>query len=208
MSSRKLSLWCLWNFVNMVYWQLREMHFPDSPLNQICMPIKQSEEKEIISKKESEEAKQFVKGEIIQFMLRTAQEFVTRKNIGITDGEEIGLNVTGFSNRNWNGKWNKRIFEHDGKPVYTISIKNVSFNMYYRSNLGQWVIDDVIVMIGGVYSKSSSDNIFTCDWKTVSQWETDPSIKCEKIKGRHDADMGEAYEITGNTQERTLTNFY
>ena len=32
------SLWCLWNFVNIVYWQLRDMHHADSPLNAACMP--------------------------------------------------------------------------------------------------------------------------------------------------------------------------
>jgi hypothetical protein len=38
LSSDLLSLWCLWNFVNVLHWQLRDMHFDNSIINLACMP--------------------------------------------------------------------------------------------------------------------------------------------------------------------------
>ena len=34
----KSSLWCIWNFIRLFYWLLREMHHPNSILNKIAMP--------------------------------------------------------------------------------------------------------------------------------------------------------------------------
>ena len=33
-----VSFWCLWNFVNVVYWQLRDLQYNNSPLNNACSP--------------------------------------------------------------------------------------------------------------------------------------------------------------------------
>lgn len=38
METPQPSLWCIWSFVNVVYWQLADMHHPESPLKHACMP--------------------------------------------------------------------------------------------------------------------------------------------------------------------------
>jgi hypothetical protein len=38
----KPSLWCLWNFINVMYWQISDLHHSESPLNTACMPDKES----------------------------------------------------------------------------------------------------------------------------------------------------------------------
>ena len=102
--SERTSLWCLWNFVNMVYWQLRDMHYPDSPLNNACMSDKSGE------KKERGEAKERIKGEIVKFILKTAREFAVRQTNEIPDDSFVGVNVDGFSRGGYNGFWLKRFF--------------------------------------------------------------------------------------------------
>ena len=70
MKKNKLSLWCVWNFVNMVYWQLRDMHYPDSPLNTACMPEQQDGEK-----REDADAKELIKGILVDFILKVCFSF-------------------------------------------------------------------------------------------------------------------------------------
>jgi hypothetical protein len=36
-SGSSISLWCIWSFINVLYWQLQEMHHPESPLNGCCL---------------------------------------------------------------------------------------------------------------------------------------------------------------------------
>jgi hypothetical protein len=196
--STQVSLWCIWNFVNMVYWQLRDMHFPDSPLNQLCMPTADDSSED---KSESIESKQYVKGEIIQFILRTAREFATRQSSELNDNNNIlGIHAQGFSRSDFNGKWSRRLFEHDSHPVYSTSgYRGHTFYMYYRSNEDHWVIDDVIASNGPVFSSSESSNM-NSHWSTVSSWELNQNIRA--VQTRHLGGYnGEAIKMSGFPDE-------
>jgi hypothetical protein len=67
--------------VNHLYWQLRDLHYPESPLNVLCMPTQvenemgsgKEEEEGQGGWRENDETKQIVKGEIINFIFRTAR---------------------------------------------------------------------------------------------------------------------------------------
>ena len=195
----KVSLWCLWNFVNMVYWQIRDMHFQGSPLNELCMPMDESEngEKKQINKKESNESKKLVKGEVLAFILRTAREFAIRQTNEIDPLELVGLEVKGFSRHDFNGTWTKEIYEHDGQPVFsTKGYKNMTFLMYFRAKEQSWVIDDLIASEGPSFSHTEKSTTYEAVWKTCSSWQPDLNIKCAKTSSRK-AFNSEAYEIKG-----------
>ena len=188
--AKKASLWCLWNFVNMVYWQIRDMHYPDSPLNSACMPTEGSE------KSESEDEKRLVKGEILAFILRTAREFATRQSNEISPDEVTGLTVAGFANYQFNGTWKKHIYEHDGKEVFsTRGFQNMTFYLYYRALEEIWVIDDVIAAEGPSFSHTTLPD-YNTPWRTSAGWEESRSIRSEKVK-RSKAYLGEAYHFRG-----------
>ena len=70
---KKPSLWCLWSFVNVFYWQLRDMHSAESPINAACMPDPTTD------RRGDKETKASYKGEVVQFLVRTAREFATRQ---------------------------------------------------------------------------------------------------------------------------------
>ena len=179
------SLWCLWAFVNMVYWQLRDMHYPDSPLNDICMPVFQDTETAAMgvdsSWRESAETKEAIKGEIINFLLRTAREFATRQSLEMNESEELGLAVFGFSKSVYNGRWDKMPYQNDGHPVYWKGggrsgneIENLY--LYYRAQSDQWVIDDIICNSGAAWAYCSGSQL-NGFWKSGSNWNTDYSAR-------------------------------
>merc|ERR1711974_37213 len=93
------SLWCIWNFINVFYWQLRDMHHPESPINCACMPDKTS------VKKGEELTKEKYKGEVVQFLIRTAREFATRQVKKVDTTRIKGVFVTGMSRQEFNGLW-------------------------------------------------------------------------------------------------------
>ena len=193
----RVSLWCLWNFVNMVYWQVRDMHYPDSPLNGVCMPAdeKKREGKEV-NKKESDEAKRLVKGEILAFILRTAREFATRQSNETPMNEIIGMEVSGFIRNDFNGTWAKQLYEHDGEPVFsTGGFRNVTFYLYYRALEKSWVIDDIIAKDGPSFSHSTTGDVNSV-WKTCASWQTDRNIKASKTRNSKGY-QGEAIEVKG-----------
>ena len=110
---QKPSLWCIWNFVNVFYWQLRDMHFPDSPINCACMPDSTAD------RKGDTETKAKFKGEVIQFLIRTARELATRQVKEKDDSGQIAaVFCTGMSAYQFNGLWTRMEMEYDGKPVF------------------------------------------------------------------------------------------
>jgi hypothetical protein len=116
------SLWCLWNYVNVLYWQLRDMHYEDSPINAACMPDLGAE------RSDHEIAKERFKGEIINFLMSTAREFATRQT-KLTDRQQIvGVRVQGMTRYQWNGLWERMQYDNDGSPCF----KHNTFYLYYR----------------------------------------------------------------------------
>jgi hypothetical protein len=74
MDPSKMSLWCLWNYINMVYWQLRMMQYEDSPLlKTLALSPEPANSNEKILDKE------LMKGQFFQFLTDTAREFATRQ---------------------------------------------------------------------------------------------------------------------------------
>ena len=193
----RASLWCLWNFVNMVYWQMRDMHFPNSPLNQICMPAAEGEK---VNKEESNEAKQVIKGELMAFIIRTAREFATRQSSEKDPQEIRKLDVKGFERRDFNGAWVKQPYEHHNKPVYRTRTKGsyrpMTFYMYYRRGKDQWVIDDVIMAEGPTFSSSSSAEL-TSVWSSIQSWRYNPNIKIAEVSHPEGHD-GQAIQMRGH----------
>ena len=192
-----VSLWCLWNFINMVYWQLRDMHFPNSPLNMICMPTDPSEKR--VLKKESNEAKMQMKGEILSFILKTAREFATRQSNAVDPNEIVGVEITGLdstSRASFCGKWVKMGFTNCGRPVFRTKDRNTVYYFYYRHTANKWVIDDSIANDGPAYSYTEGSDWNMGVWRTTNKWKTDRDIKVTKIKHPNGYD-GEALEATG-----------
>lgn len=118
------SLHCLWSFVNVVFWQLNEMHHPESPLNSACMPDPLSHNIDDIQSKAK------IKGEIIQFIFKTAREFATRLT-GVKLGRRVAsCKVAGLSRQRFNVRWTRCLFDNDGHPCF--SIGRNEFFLYYR----------------------------------------------------------------------------
>lgn len=71
------SLWCIWAFVNVLYWQLQQIQHPASPVNIACIPdigIK------LMTLDYDTKMKARVKGEMVAFLCKTAREFATKRN--------------------------------------------------------------------------------------------------------------------------------
>ena len=182
----KPSLWCLWNFVNVFYWQLRDMHYPDSPINCACMPDEGSE------KATDSDLKARIKGEVVSFLIRTAREFATRQIKKEDPNMIVGLYVTGLSRAEWNGFWPRTEFDNDNEPCFHY---NSTFYIYYRSAESRWVVDDVLEPYGASFSASVSDSI-NSEWKTCSTWERDHTIRVRKINTPNGY-LGQGLSITG-----------
>ncbi len=192
LSPDRVSLWCIWNFVNMVYWQLRDMHYPDSPLNTACMPDPSGE------KKETTEAKELTKGVLVNFILQTAVEFATRQTVQADGNEIVGIRVDGFSRYEFNGFWRKRNFLNDNEMVFSKEAKDTTFYFYFRSKTSRYVIDDVIAPSGVVFSQSSTSS-HDGVWKTGSGWVVDPKIVLTEVKGKRSDQgyLGESIKVAG-----------
>lgn len=189
------SLHCLWSFVNVVFWQLNEMHHPESPLNAACMPDPLSHSID------DTENKAKIKGQIIQFIFKTAREFATRLT-GVVQGRRIvQCRVSGLSRHQFNNRWQRCDYDNDGEPCF--SLKNNNYFLYYRSDYicyyetltttvhllcdvyfcrrksNCWVIDDIIEPEGPVYSTSSSKDLCSSMWTTSPGWES--SRRCISV---------------------------
>jgi len=182
--SNSVSLHCVWSFINVFFWQLQEMHHPESPLNGCCLV---DENRHDISIEQETSIKGKMKGEIISFIARTAREFATRQ-LKQTENDMIGqvfsVESRGFSRGRFNTTWKRQPFDNDGQPCFQSMCRG--YYLYYRSKGRCWVIDDVIYPSGTTYS-ISSDSTITSVWTTSSpMWETDKKLVCarrESIKG-------------------------
>lgn len=119
------SLWCIWNFINVMYWQLRDMHHPESPLNCACMPDVTA----TAASSRDAESKRRIKCEIVAFIARTAREFATRQIKKSGDNEIAACIITNFSRTDFNGTWKRMSFDNDNYPVF----QSPPYYLYYRS---------------------------------------------------------------------------
>ena len=176
LDAKRPSLWCLWNFINVFYWQLRDMHYPESPINCACIPDPKSR------RKDDAQSKAKLKGEVVQFLIRTAKEFATRQIKQVTPNRIVAVHTSGVNRPDWNGLWQRMAFEHDGKPAFKKESHYYGkFFMYWRRSEKAWVIDDIIEPTGPVYSRSPGTDV-NGQWSTSPEWTDNPRIKARKIK--------------------------
>ena len=200
LSEKSLSLWCLWNFINMVYWQLRDMHFPQSPLNMICMPTEEKEGKaegKKVNQKETNESKLLMKGELLSFIFRTAREFAMRQSNEVDPNEIKYALVQGFSKGEYNGKWAKHSFTHCGKPVFFARSQRSKYIMHYRAKAQNWVIDNDIVLEGAYFAYGEGEDLETTAWRSSCQWRTHKGAIAKEVKRKAGGYEGHAMELSG-----------
>eukprot|EP01052_Picozoa_sp_SAG31_P009052 SAG31_NODE_468_length_15250_cov_5.304138_6_plen_1372_part_00 len=192
-TERRLSLWCLHAFVNVVYWQLQDMHMADSPLAGVTMPdaLATDAETEKIVKEQ-------IKGQLVNFVVRTAREFATRQTGKIPPLKIVGLVTSEFSNFRWNGSWKALDYVEDGHPVF--QIMDGHFYLYYRkhmnNNRGGWVINDTVDASGGVFSTSDGSDLQSCGWSSTPSWQRDARYRVQmnsSVSGHN----GKAVSISG-----------
>jgi len=161
------SLWCIWSFVNVLYWQLRDMHHPDSPINNVCMPDKKAV---LVTNDKDAAEKGKVKGELLRFVIRTAREFATRQvsTVVTTTEDCVAVRLAGIADFlklkpdelvKYGGHaelWPRQPFDNDGMPVFRLRHK---FYLYFRSSIKRWVLDDSLNYSGSVVAESESADI-------------------------------------------------
>ena len=196
------SLWCIWNFINVLYWQLCEMHHPESLIYTMCMPDPTS-----LSDREIE-SKQKFKCEIVMFLIKTSREFATRQVHTSTRARIAACKIQGFQRIEFNSIWKRCAFDVDDNPCYkreNVS-KNETYNfyLYYRQLEKSWVIDDVIEPIGSCYSRTIN-NSFNSIWLTDEEWQDSPTfkVKLEKNNGGYNQ---EAIVVTCDGDKKDLGN--
>ena len=165
------SLWCIWSFVNVLYWQLRDMHHNESPINNVCMP---DSSQRLNSKANDGGEKGKIKGEMLRYIIRTAREFATRqaskekKASHIVAAKVTGLGtlvqpkaeeVRQFGNLDL---WPRLPYDNDGEPVFRMPTGK--YYLYYRGSQERWVLDDAVNYSGCSVAESSNkkmDSVFT-----------------------------------------------
>jgi hypothetical protein len=192
------SLWCLWSFVNVMYWQLREMSDPEGPIQGAVMPDAKAEKPEM-----DLTIKQQIKGQLISFAASTATEFATRQTNDTGPDHVVGFHRSGMKNPDFNGRWNRMSYLNDGKPVYQKSgYYNAAYFTYFRlaqnNGLGGWVIDDVIAPTGSVYSSTENASIASC-WLSVPTFTPDPTFRVTHVKDLK-AYKGQAIQVSGSKE--------
>ena len=176
------SLWCLWSFINVVYWQILEIHKHKSPIYLACLP---DNEPQLMTRAFDTAMKERVKGEMVYFILNTARNFATRqtsKKPEYDPDRPVGLLVKDLS---WVSAtktpdinllfWKRERYDNDAHPVYKSpplaktqaqpnqpaavpEDPNRQFHLFihYRESESRWVIDDTVNYTGGVIAYSTS----------------------------------------------------
>ena len=80
MKRGKISLWCVWNYINLVYCQLRELNFPEGPIDRLF-----EEQKEGLESLNEE----VVIGVLVEVLLKSAREIATRQNRSLQQISEV-----------------------------------------------------------------------------------------------------------------------
>ena len=161
------SLWCIWSFVNVLYWQLRDMHHTESPINNACMP---DPSQRLNSKNNDGGEKGKIKGEMLCFIIRTAREFATRQASKEKKAAShiVAARVTGLGRllqpkadetRQFGSLeiWPRLPFDNDGEPVFRLPTGKLY--LYYRSSKEVWVLDDSVSYSGSSVAESANKNV-------------------------------------------------
>ena len=188
-----LSLWCLWNFVNVFYWQLRDMHHPESPINCACMPDP--------SIKKDVAIKSRYKGLVVKYLIRTAREFATRQQKKEDKKEIGGLYISGMTKSDdmqLNGFYTVLDDLVCGKPAFRKKLPFFDVYVYYRASKNQWVFDDCIDIdddssFGFCEKGDNIDGLWT---SVPGGWVEDKNIKVS-LGSHPDGYNGECVNVSG-----------
>jgi hypothetical protein len=150
------SLWCMWSFVNVLFWQFQQIQNVVSPVYLACLP---DPGLRLMTPAFDEKMKARIKGEMINFLIKTSREFATRQNVddsfdpdrivGIIAKKFLSIQETKtpfLSNIN-NVFWIREGFDNDGYPVFRSplykrgNVGTVAFYIYYRESENRWVMD-------------------------------------------------------------------
>jgi hypothetical protein len=184
LSTRTISLHCIWSFINVFFWQLQEMHHPESPLNGCCLV---DETRHDVSMEQEIAIKGKMKGEIISLIARTGREFATRQLKETPEemfGKVCSVRLSGFSRGSFNTIWRRQPFDNDGQPCFQSMCRG--YYLYFRSQGSCWVIDDIIYPSGSTYSISESKSINSRWTSSVSSW-TNAGALVQAKKGKQSA---------------------
>lgn len=164
----------VWDFVNVLYMNIRQLQHDASPVNSAMAP-----DPFVVSEVDAE-LKQAMKGEIMTFLVRTARDFASNNpETDHTQKEHTTLGSTGFSRPDMNtNSWRLQSFQVAGRSCYKATGTN--YYLYFRAGVGKWVIDDEVVPSGAAYSVSSSSNLSGI-WMTSAGWKDAPWIRVVKI---------------------------
>lgn len=202
-STSSVSLWCMWSFINVFYWQLHEMQKQNSPIQLACMPdihIK------LMTLQFDTAMKARVKGEMINFVIKTAREFVTRQ-VTKTESDErmIGILVSNLTTAVESKQkelrylfWRRERFDNDGQPVFRSPDfhqgfspntqprpeKRYNYYIHFRESENRWVLDDTVAYTGGVmmYSQNALSLDKTTFEKRMINSTNSVSVKIKKVK--------------------------
>ncbi|CAE8647524.1 unnamed protein product [Polarella glacialis] len=206
------SLWNLWAFVDVLYWQLREVHHPDSVVNQACMPESPSatvvgEVSGLQAPNEKPQDCPMFKGELIAFILKTARDFATRQTSRHdADPEEIvAADLTNFHFDKYCGRWRRAPFSSDGMPVFAryheYGVGSGQFFLYFRASEARWVIDQEVDKIAPAFAFTKRPEI-SARWWGMGTWVVNKKMSVRKLT-HHLGFEGSAVQVSGVDESLT-----
>ena len=181
----RLSIYCIWNFINIMYWQLINLNDLNSAINIDCKPsnygvnisdqntMKPERTAELINKEK-------VKGEVIRFLCATARELSARQVVKDDPNQMVEQCIlTGFRNSLLNGAYFETKYENDGKPCYRLG----SHFLYFNFEEQRWEINYNMNCAEIPLAYSLSDSI-SGEWIEETMWDIDPTFKLTQLNAQ------------------------
>eukprot|EP00439_Symbiodinium_sp_Y106_P069743 s1411_g12.t1 len=181
------SLWNIWSFVDVLYWQLKEVHHPESVANQACIPEEGAPKAKPLSELLAEDCPMF-KGELIAFILRTARDFATRQtaNNEVDPETVVAAHLQNFHQDRFCGLWRLQPFSSDGHPVFAKYDKSErgsgQFFLYYRAAQRMWVIDAELDKVAPAFAYTRKRD-YEKGWWRMASWV--PNKGMTLVKAEH-----------------------
>ncbi|CAK9021977.1 unnamed protein product [Durusdinium trenchii] len=175
------SLWNLWAFVDVLYWQLKEVHHPESVANQACLPEEGAPMEKPLDEIQPEDCPIF-KGELIAFILRTARDFATRqtKNNEVDPETVVAADLVNFHQDRFCGRWRLQPFSSDGHPVFSRFDKSEKgsgqFFLYYRAAQKMWTIDAEVDKVAPAFAYTRNSN-YKKGWWRMASWVVNKGMR-------------------------------
>ncbi|CAE7897813.1 RNF213 [Symbiodinium microadriaticum] len=185
------SLWNIWSFVDVLYWQLKEEGAPQAkPMSELL----------------AQDCPMF-KGELIAFILRTARDFATRQtaNNEVDPETVVAAHLQNFHQDRFCGTWRLQPFSSDGHPVFAKYDKSEKgsgqFFLYYRAAQRMWVIDAELDKVAPAFAYTRKRD-YDKGWWRMASWV--PNKGMTVVKAEHPlAFEKDAVEVRGVDEQLT-----